>query len=140
MKLDIGKMIKILSSVGTVIWETTKHLHFNHFTSGYHQKRGKKKPHNCLETDGNGVVFSFLSGSHLMFCFSGRKSAFILNAPFALRWRTYGEFLFLLISQSRVKPNKTTEAPHRQLYVNFMQNADSYSFFLKHKIKFEINN
>ena len=40
--------------------------------------------------------------------------------------------LYLKVVSSR------TRLPRLQLYVNFMQNADSYSFFLKYKIKLGI--
>ena len=59
-----------------------------------------RKIEESFETDGNGVVFFFLSGSHLMFCFSGRKSAVILNAPFALRWDIWRIFISPYISKS----------------------------------------
>ena len=42
MKLDIGKMIKIQSSVGKDIQDNKTFLFFNHFMSGYKRKKGKK--------------------------------------------------------------------------------------------------
>ena len=78
-------------------FKTTKHLHFNHLK--WYQKKLKiawlhwNRWKWC-------VVLFFLSGSHLMFCFSGRKSAVILNAPFALRWDIWRIFISPDISKS----------------------------------------